>query len=182
MTKSQTNYLLITIFCFSLIMGIATIFPVQANATVSSDAKAAYQKKMNNYSSSTKYKIIDIDKNGIPELLVADYMEPTVFTYNKKSGKIKKLMAGFSYDTIYYSTRKHMAVVINHGSGWTWYKFYKISGLKAKKKAIYKYQKVYVQSGGKSKNYWKYTINGKKVSLKKIRSRLKKALKGYKHL
>jgi len=176
MKTNKTKKLLLTAFCFAQMLGAACVFSLQADASASSDAKAAYRKKMSHYSSGTKYKIINIDKNGIPELLVADYMEPAVFTYNKKTGKIKKLTSGANFDRVYYNTKKHMVVVVNHGSGWTWYKFYKVSGLKAKKKDVYKYDKVY----GKSKNSWKYSINGKKVSSKKIKSKLKKALKGYK--
>ena len=143
MNTNKIKKLLLTALCFTLMLGAADVFSLQADASASSDAKAAYRKKLNHYDTTYKYKIIDIDKNGIPELLVANYFDPAVFTYNKKTGKVKRLASGFSFDRIYYNTKKHMVVVVNHGSGWTWYKFYKVSGLKAKKKDVYKYDKIY---------------------------------------
>ena len=111
--------------------------------SVFADPIAEYQAFVSN-NHVQRYSIIDIDGNGAPELLVGGYIKPGVYTI--KNNKVKAMATGFSqYEGPWYSTKKHTVVLLNHGSGWTHYIFYKISGRKAKKIATYTADKDYTR-------------------------------------
>jgi len=147
-------------------------------ATVSALSKKeqamnAYKNFLNRHTG--KSAIVDLDKNGVPELV---YSEPmlygAVYTYNVKKGKrvcLKKVRYGKD-GYIGYHKKKKMFVLCNSDTGGGRYVFFKVK----KGKAIQK--KKYIWVNGKHEPQ-KATINGKTYSRDSFFSRLNKEEKGY---
>lgn len=172
--KKSINYLIVVVLSFMLVMSIP------ANAFAVSNAEKA-KKAYNSWIGSNDFndtKIIDIDEDGIPELLAWTFGGSWIYKYNKNNGKVVQLatLNTGSFIGIYYNTNKHTVSLTSHGSGWTYYYFYKIKGMKAKKVGSYKTEKDY------EKYEYVFKINGKKVSSNKFGKKLDKKLKNYEKL
>ncbi len=125
-------------------------------------AKKKYDKYIESHDLASSV-IVDIDKNGIPELLCfkRSNLKAYAFTYNKKTKKMVKLCSrssGKGYGS-YYSVKKKQVVLCSSNTGGSSWYVYKISGTKAKlvKKCV---------STRKGVGSFTYKINSKRVSQK----------------
>lgn len=156
---------------------------VEAKSKKYNLAVKKYKKYLKNKNGT--YEIVDIDKNGIPELLfhndsTADHY---VFTYdrkNKKMIKIRQQVSGKAYYMpVMYNAKKHQ---VNFRSGatqaYTGDIIYKISGKKAKK--VIKFESYCEKNWQKHTSHMVYLINGKKKNYKTYNKKYKKYLKGFK--
>ena len=135
-------------------------FPVQA-ASTKTLAKRAYAKYREKHSVQN-YKLVDVDKNGGPEMffLASDYSYG-VCGYNKAKKKVVKFKAvnlGKFYPYVYYSKSKHKFALTNSDTGGSRYWVYKVKGKKAALVQTLKSERQYP-----SYDYY-YYINGKKTS------------------
>lgn len=185
MKKRMVSLFLLVVLSVGLIAGTAA--PAQA-ASAATKAKQKYKSYVTKKNGSYRMaSCIDIDGNGIPELLYQDWSTTStsgknyVYTYNKSTKKMIKLASldsgkgGSSYAP-YYNKKKHMVALPFFTTGDGKYVFYKVSGTKMTKDSTYYAKRYYA---GRT-NKWKYTINGKKVSQSAYNKKLKAKLKGYK--
>ena len=126
-----------------------------------------------------KYKIIDVDKNGIPELLIKDFdnWEVRAYTYNPTSSKMVKLKTlryGKGGILEYNTTTHYLGFVTGDTGGYTEY-IYKLSGVKLKKVTTIKFCNGKFEKEG-------YKINKKRVSTKKYKKYYKKRIKSFKKI
>ncbi|MDO5548902.1 MAG: hypothetical protein Q4F79_10500 [Eubacteriales bacterium] len=178
MKKRVVSLFLLVALSVGLIAGTAA--PAQA-ASAATKAKQKYKSYVTKKNGSFQYaKIIDIDGNGIPELLYNDWSNTStsgktyVYTYNKSTKKMVKLKSmyfGKGYAP-YYNKKKHMVVLTFFTTRDGKYAFYKVSGKKITKDSTY-----YAKRG--ATGAWKYTINGKKVSQSTYSKKLNAKMKGY---
>ncbi len=147
--------------------------------TAASNSYKAYVKKNKGKYDKTKYKIVDIDKNGIPELVIHNGKreQNEVYTYNYSKRKMV-LLKRKDYLRLYnggvgYSTSKKSFVLSAAGFRVWYYDFYKVSGTTVKKVASFTEE--YDRNG----RYY-YCLNGKKVSKKTYQAKWKSVYKGYK--
>lgn len=156
---------------------------VEAKSKKYNLAVKKYKKYLKNKNGT--YEIVDIDKNGIPELLfhndsTADHY---VFTYDRKDKKMIKIRQQVSgkayYMPVMYNAKKHQ---VNFRSGatqaYTGDIIYKISGKKAKK--VIKFESYCEKNWKKNTSHMVYLINGKKKNYKTYNKKYKKYLKGFK--
>lgn len=122
-----------------------------------------------------KYKIIDVDKNGIPELLIKDNDNYKViaYTYNSKSNKMVKIKS-LSFGKggmLKYNTKSHCLSFVTADTGGFREYIYKLSGTRLKAVRTITY------------NNGKFGKQGYKIKKKKISSaKYKKYLKGFKSI
>jgi len=94
--------------------------------------------------SKAKYKLVDIDGNGIKEMLVVGRSGEYVYTINKKTNRVVKLEdeddAG-SKARIYYNTSRNTVAFYSVDEGDTSIEVYKISGTSCKKVADFEIEK-----------------------------------------
>ena len=165
--------------------GLKTYTCKRCKATKTSTLKAyktfatgRYKKYINSLYGST-YKIIDVDKNGIPELLIKDFdnWEVRAYTYNPTSSKMVKLKTlryGKGGILEYNTTTHYLGFVTGDTGGYTEY-IYKLSGVKLKKVTTIKFCNGKFEKEG-------YKINKKRVSIKKYKKYYKKRIKSFKKI
>lgn len=174
---------------------MALIFPVHVQAANEKGAeakacykkfikkkKAAYDAEYGEYGEwEGNYKIVDINGDKIPELLVVGLNGKSyIYTYNTQKNKMKKLKSQelFQMDSLrprlFYSTKKHKVVLMSAHSASMEFVTYKYKGKKIKKESTL------VNVFGK--NYRRgYIYNGKYISTKLGKKKENKILK-YKKL
>lgn len=141
------------------------LLPATVNAA-SAKSKAKKEYKTFIAHKNCDYKIVDVDGNGIPELLMKYRGLNLVYGYNKKQGKMVQLISSDSgrYQdstaSIFYSKKYHKVGISCGYFGGQEIKFYKISGKKAKLKSTYESYR------------GSYTINGSSVSEDTFNSKL----------
>lgn len=134
------------------------------------------------------FYLLDIDKNGVPELIVKDGSSSETFSnrfiYTVKKGKV--VYCGEYYvkgDRYLYYNSKYKAIYIwwwTNGVGGSGAMLVRLSGTKMKN---YKYIWTGSEKVGSTKQIYMYGTSGikaKKVSKKKFNSMLKKYFKGQK--
>lgn len=178
--------------CF-LLVGLMTalmVTPVYAGSK-STEAKEAYKNllergadywigwhtTLNEYDEDydiDKFALIDMDKNGVPELVVTgDNMYHSYF-YAYVNGKVKLIGGGFSGYVKFYPNKKLIISKVMH-MGCTSITYYKFNGKKLVKKAESVTNDVYNSRTGKLiKHKHKYYKKGKKVKKAKYKSYVKK--------
>ncbi len=134
--------------------------------------------------------IVDLDKNGVPELVVTHpvaYKEDNIYVYTYKSGKVAQVkdvygrkgeLAAISINCqasgryeVYKCKKKHLHVIWNGGMDGTEETVYTMSQGKLKQYA--RANEVDI-SGGQNSNDYTYTLNGKKVTSQKYKAFIKK--------
>ncbi|MBR0382597.1 MAG: hypothetical protein IJH71_09190 [Eubacterium sp.] len=170
----------------------AVLTPVQSNAAVKITKAKVLIQYQNYFRDHTfydcgygqrlaffegRYKVVDIDRNGVPDLMYNYHGRMMLFTYNKKTKKVVrvKYMASQSqYNApMYYNSKKKMFVMVtsdNYGS--QTYRFFKLSGTKVSSKGT---------CSCTNSTYGKtvYRVKGKVVSRSKYNKQVKIMLKGY---
>lgn len=157
--------LISTLFALVMIFGVMSNTSTARAASASAQTSAA--KAKSKYSSFVKknrinsYKVVDIDKNGIPELLYFDSktLKQVVSSYNAKTGKMVTLCSSKTGKIcdIYYKVSAHKVVLRFNSTGDNNFYVYQVKGLKAVRTGTY------IATRG-SNRVWKRTINGKRVS------------------
>ncbi len=147
-------------------------------------------KNTENYKKADRFMIVDLDKNGVPELVVTHpvaYKSDNIYVYTYKSGKVAQAKDTFGrkgetaavsincqasggYE-VYKCRKKHLHVVWNGGMDGTEETVYTLS--KGKLKQYAKANEVDI-SGGQNSDYFSYMLNGKEVTSKKYKSFTKK--------
>lgn len=162
---------------FSIILIVSlcmtTTTPAMAASSKYNEAVSNYRRYMR--MQNGRYKIVDIDGNGIPELLVHTWRNE-IYTYNSKTGKRVRLGAiayGKGYNLpITYSKKCHTVMLNSANTGGSIKEIYKINGLKSKRLVRAEAFNGKFESG--------YKVNGKKVNRsvynKKISMYMKKAV------
>lgn len=175
MKKKIGLMLLVVVFICSVAM------PAMAATSTATAAKKAYKTFLGKRTVSAS-KVIDIDGNGIPELLMAGNSGGgwyyALCTYNKSTKKVvvlKKVGAGKNYPACFmYNTSKKQVYFNQESTGGANEVIVKVSGTKVTTSATFKSTRNY------PKFTYTYKVNGKKVSEKTWTSKRKTALKGFK--
>lgn len=147
-------------------------------------------KNTENYKKADRFMIVDLDKNGVPELVVTHpvaYKSDNIYVYMYKSGKVAQAKDTFGrkgetaavsincqasgWYGVYKCRKKHLHVVWNGGINGTRETVYTLS--KGKLKQYAKANEVDI-SGGQNPDYFSYMLNGKEVTSKKYKSFTKK--------
>lgn len=174
----------------TLILCISCSVPAMAATAKYKQASKAYQTwlRKNTRSGALSYDIIDLDGNGIPELLVSghesNYTACTsyIFTFDIKKNKMVKLKScvlGKAHgNQVYYNTKSQMFTLSTANTGGSTLWFYKWNGKKITKVATYDYS----NSKFTNSRTPEYKINGKKYSQSTFSSKLNNALRGFKKL
>lgn len=170
-----------------MLLCISSFAPVAA-ASKSAKYKAAEKKYLayinKNRTGYGSYEIVDVDSNGIPELLISNKKtwKNELYTYNAKTKKMIKLKSlhmgnrtGGS-QLIQYSRSKHTVMLLTGDTKSYTYYIYKVKGTKAS----------LVLKASASMD-WRtrkttYKLNGAMVSRTKFNSKWKSYLKGGKYL
>lgn len=183
--KKKILQILVITLCMAL------IFPVHVQAAnkKSSEAKvcytkfikkkkAAYDTEYGEYGAwEGNYKIVDINGDKIPELLVVGLNGKSyIYTYKTQKNKMKKLKSQelLQMDSLrprlYYSAQKHKVVLMSANPSSMTFVTYKYKGKKIKKESTL------VNVFGK--NYRRgYVYNGKYISSKLGKKKVNKILK-----
>ena len=124
-----------------------------------------------------RYKVIDIDRNGVPELMYNYHGNKMLFTYNKRTRKVVrvKYMASQSqYNApMYYNSKKKMFVMVSSDNyGNQTYRFFKLSGTKVSNKGT-------CSCTNNAYGRTVYRVKGKIVTRSKYNRQVKIMLKGY---
>lgn len=159
----------------AVLLCIPAAAPVSAASAKYTRAEKAYKKWISK-NQVVHYDIVDIDGNGIPELLAANYGESRVYTYHngkKKMVLLKKIdsgRAGMSgASAITYNCKKKTFTLLTGSTADATKYVYSVKNRKASKELTLTYDYGRYTASRKP-TYYK---NGKKVS----RSTYKKALK-----
>ena len=156
--KKKAKQLCCILLTVILCMGMTV--PVMAASSKYNAAVSSYKKYMRGKRGS--YKIVDVDGNGIPELLMHNSSAGIneVRTYNPKTRKnvrVGSIGYGKGYNLpIKYTRSCHTVMVCNANTGGSEYYIYKIKGTKATR--VVRAERF----NGKFKSG--YAINGRKVS------------------
>ena len=183
MKKIKRN--LFTIFTVMFVCLVVFMLPgnVQA-ASKKTKAKKAYasylRKEAKNTSGTLKFGLIDINKDGVPEMVTAsdDMYHASILAY--VNGKVKKIGWAFSGECAFYPSRK---VYYSHTchSGVDEYHYYKFNGKKMTEVACKYGNDTYNAITGELKTEWqrlsfepyKYTVKGKVVTAEKYNKYVK---------
>lgn len=157
-----------------IVGGIAShAFAVNKKAEAAKASYRAYIRQV----SSEEYKIVDIDKNGIPELVIHTPSQNTVFTYQyskKKRIKLKSVNCGKGYAMpLKYNVKKHQVEIPRGDTGGYTIRFYRVKGT-----GISQVKKFEWRNPNHYKNYG-YFVDGKKVSEKVYTKKYNSATKGF---
>lgn len=160
-----------------MLLNMAAPMPVAAASAKATAAKKAYTKYMKKYNVSY-YRLTDLDKNGIPELLFAEtYGTQYLCTYNYKTKKVVKLKSAYDKwmnpENFCYNTSKNRVLlsgVPSHGAELT---VVRVKGTKL--------VTIRTLESRRNNDYtYSYYVNKKKVSEKtynKYRDEIYKVLK-----
>lgn len=165
MYKKNVLALVIILFC-------AMFFSTQVEASKYNDALKAYKKyfskNLDNYDHPyAEYKLCDIDKNGVPEMIVS-YMSGVragfkIYTYKQSNVKHVKSFEG-GCRVCYNKSKKQIAVLTSGGAADNKMQVFKLSGTKLKKVCIYESKGLYQSYSLVGVKYYK---NGLKISKSK---------------
>ncbi|MDO4299270.1 MAG: hypothetical protein Q4C59_12480 [Lachnospiraceae bacterium] len=181
--KRMVCILLTMLLCFA---GTVPAAAVTANYTRASKAYKAWLKKMTSGQyNSLEYDIVDLDGNGIPELMASGYSKEGpysyVYTYDAKKGKmvrLKKLGLGRIMGSgITYKKSKKMFIIMSSDTARSRIWFYKVKGTKITKAAVYEFRSLTQYPKGPN-----YLINNKKCSQSTYTKKIKNAQKGFRSL
>lgn len=174
--KQLCSILLAMMLCISMSV------PTMAASAKYNAAVASYRQLINQ--SSGRYKVIDLDRNGIPELIVYNSSKwaNEVYTYNAGTGKKKRLKSvqvGKSYNArAQYSKRKHQVAFYTSNTGGSTTYVYTVKGLKATKSLEAEY--LNGRYGRFDPAYrMGFKINGNRVSQSTYNKKINAALKGF---
>ena len=167
-----------------LILGITTIQSFGSVSVFAADsATTRYKKYLRG--KYCNYKIVDVDGNGVKELICSDSDLQYVFTYDKYSGgMIRLLEKGIGKGTAMpqYNRKKHQIWITSvavHGESEDI--VYRLSGRKLTKVTSFSFENC--RDWSKPKKYvWvkTYYVNGRQVSKKTYNRKYKAAHKGFK--
>ena len=182
--KTKMKKLLCVLLAAVLCLGMSV--PTMAASSKYKAAVKAYRKYESRYRGNGK--IVDLDKNGIPELLYHNQTKGRneIYTYNAKTKKMK-LLVKVSYGgkagsyPIKYSVKKHTVLMMQADTGGSNIYVYRIKGLKKTKllKATYENGKFARFDPTSSRSF---SLNGKKVSEAKYNQKLNSYMKYMKDL
>lgn len=172
----------ISLFFLVMVLVFTNTMPVMAASAKYTAAAKAYKKYMSKRSVYGS-KIVDVDKNGIPELLMqCNYKGKwyyTLCTYDKRTKKVavlKKVMAGKDYPAAFrYNVSKKQVYFCQESTGGSKEIIVKVKGKKVSTVATYQSKRKYPGFS------YTYKRNGKKVSQKTWSKKRKAALKGFKN-
>lgn len=154
MKKIMRKYFSITLVVLLCILNATS---AMAASSRYSRAVASYQRYMR--MQNGRYRIVDIDGNGIPELLAHTWRNE-VYTYNPKTGKmvcVGAIAYGKGYNMpIVYSKTSHTVMISSYNTGGSVREIYKINGVKFRRLVEAE------AFNGKFDNGYK--VNGKRVS------------------
>lgn len=177
--KKLCCILVVFVLCFSIPV------PVMAASAKYNAAVSCYKKYIGKNSGT--YRIIDLDSNGIPELVMhnkSNYCNE-VFTYNTSTRKMKCLKSigmGKGYNMrVQYSKGKHQVVLPTASTGGSIIYIYTVKGQKISKVLEAEYINGRFERFG-SEYRLGYKINGKRVSLSTYNKKLAAATKGFQSL
>lgn len=163
----------------AMLLCSATIPSFAANNKAAA-ARASYRAYIRQVSDGElAYKIVDVDGNGIPELIIhgSGFLENEVYTYrysDRKRIKLKGVKYGKGYAMkLKYNTKKHQVEIPRGDTGGYIIRFYKVKGTKLSQIKKFEYRN--------SKHYKKYGffVDGKKVSEKSFNKKYNAATKGF---
>lgn len=190
---------------------LITVFPVNAQAASAKWKKAckAYNswlaknsskfkarefdfstKNTESYKKADRFMLVDLDKNGVPELIVTHpiaWKDDVIYVYTYKSGKVVQVkdmdgrvgelaavsiscQASGRYE-VYKCEKKHLHVIWNGGNDGTDETVYTVSKGKLKQYARANEVDIF---GNHNSEMYSYTLNGKKVTAKKYKAFVKK--------
>lgn len=137
----------------------------------------------------TKFALIDLNKDGISELIFTPDDGYHVDIVSYVNGKVKAVGSGFSGNQKYYPS-KHIYFSHTTHTGTDVYTYYKFTGKKMKAIAEKYGDDTYNAVTGKPKpvddlgNFapYKYTVNGKTVSASKYKSYVNSVISGAKNV
>ena len=163
--KTKMKKMLCILLAAAMCIGMSV--PVMAASSKYTAAVKAYNRHVNRYKGNGR--IVDLDGNGIPELLYhnQDRGCNEIYTYNAKTKKMQcltRLGYGKAYAyPIKYSTKKHTVLMMQADTGGSRIYVYKIKGLKKTKllKATYVNGKFARFDPAESRSF---SLNGKKTS------------------
>lgn len=142
---------------FAILFCVVNAVPAMAASSQYSAAVSNYRSYMRQQNG--RYKIADIDGNGIPELLAHTWRNE-VYTYNLKTGKricLGAIAYGKGYNLpITYSQKCHTVMLCSYNTGGGIKEIYKINGLKSTRVVRTEAFNGKFESG--------YKVNGKKVN------------------
>lgn len=166
----------------AVMLCISMSVPTMAASAKYNAAVASYRQLINQ--SSGRYKVIDLDGNGVPELIVynSSRWANQVYTYNTSTGKkkcLKTVPVGKSYNArAQYSKSKHQVAFYTSNTGGNTIYIYTVKGLKVTKSLEAEYLN---GRYGRFDSAYRmgYKINGKRVSLSIYNKKVTAALKGF---
>lgn len=165
----------ISCIILAIFLCFTTTVPTMAASSVYNAAVASYMNYMKG--KSGYYKIIDVDGNGIPELLMNNrtqgYCYNEIRTYNPRTRRNRNVAVigyGKGYNMSFRVSKTcHTVMLPNGNTGGMSYTIFKISGTSARK---------IVQAEKFNGKFEKgYAINGKKVSKSKYDNTIAKYMK-----
>lgn len=166
----------------SLIMCFGMSTPTMAASSKYKAAVASYRQLIGQ--SGGDYKIVDLDGNGVPELVVYNSSKwaNEVYTYNVNTGKkkcLKSVGVGKGYNMrAQYFKKKHQVALPTANTGGNSLYIYKIKGQSATKSLEAEY--LNGRYGRFDPAYRQgYKINGKRVSYATYKKKVSSALKGF---
>ncbi|MCH5266689.1 MAG: hypothetical protein J1F02_12375 [Lachnospiraceae bacterium] len=187
--KRAMALLLVMVMAFGVVQAAqgAAVQAANASETESVKAKKAYKKYLsNNKKENSKFALLDINKDGVSELITTNDNGYHVGIASYINGKVKTIGSGFSGSQEYYPD-KHLYFSQTTHTGVDEYTYYKFTGKKlkvvARKYGDLGYNAVTGKrkpkgERGKSFKPYKYTVNRKKVSAKKYKAYVKELLSG----
>lgn len=155
--KNAKRYILFSMFAIFILA-----FSMTASAASTSDIAKKQYRSFLSKNNIGGHAIVDIDANGIPELIYFNNStwKNVVMTYDKSAKKMKVLCSmasGKGYGCYYSYKNRQVALSTGSTGGSTW-KIYKISGTRATLSVTYT-----CKHGGIGSK-WVCTKNGKSIS------------------
>ena len=180
--ESEMKKKLKQLFCVMLavILCMGTAVPAAAatrNQRIAITKYKAYLKKNKGW-----YSMVDIDKNGIPELVIHNRTKMTneLYTYNPRTRRtvcLKRMSWGKDWAKPRYSVSRHTVIFPQTDTGGYRYYAYRVSGTKAKLALRTEYiNGRFVRFGAKYKKGYK--VNGKRVSKSVYNKKLSSVTRG----
>lgn len=186
------NRIIVAILTFALAVSSFTLQSADTQSATSRSKSAikAYKKilssekeakKVATYFDRLKFDVIDINKDGIKEIVVTDDDGYHAEIYAYVNGKVKEVGSSFASGNgdKYYPDRHIYYTQLFH-SGEYLHQYYKFDGKKMKLVAEQNGYDVYVEQIDKIKTVTEYLIKGKPVSRRKYKAYVKKILNGAK--
>lgn len=172
----------ISLFFLVLVLIFSNTMPVMAATKTYKAAEQAYKKYLKKKSVHGS-KIVDVDKNGVPELLTECRVNGRWYymlcTYNKKTKKVvvlKKVMVGKDFpESFRYNVSKKQVYFNQSSTGGAKETIVKVKGTKIS--TVKTFQSIRKYPGFS----YTYKVNGKKVSYNTWKKKRAAATKGFKN-